>query len=140
VDGNDVLAVLAVTRAALDAARRGEGPQLIEAVTYRMGAHTTSDDPSRYRAPADVERWRERDPIRRVRLLLEREDLAEPTFFDEVDAAADELAKRLRRGCRALPDPAPAELFAHVYTQEPALLAGQRDELVEYLASFEDEQ
>uniref|UniRef100_UPI00286C6CD7 thiamine pyrophosphate-dependent dehydrogenase E1 component subunit alpha n=1 Tax=Salinibacterium sp. TaxID=1915057 RepID=UPI00286C6CD7 len=70
VDGNDVLAVLAVTRAALDRARRGDGPTFIEAVTYRMGPHTTADDPTRYRDAAELEAWRRKDPIDRLGVYL----------------------------------------------------------------------
>jgi 2-oxoisovalerate dehydrogenase E1 component alpha subunit len=75
VDGNDVLAVLAVTRAALARARAGEGPTLIEAFTYRMGAHTTSDDPSRYRLAQELEEWKLKDPIERVKSYLTRNSL-----------------------------------------------------------------
>ncbi|HEY0357109.1 MAG TPA: thiamine pyrophosphate-dependent dehydrogenase E1 component subunit alpha, partial [Mycobacteriales bacterium] len=70
VDGNDVLATLAVTRSALERARQGEGPTLVEAYTYRMGAHTTSDDPTRYRIASEVEAWKLKDPIERVRSFL----------------------------------------------------------------------
>src|SRR3954463_12602651 len=77
VDGNDVLAVYAVTKAALDRARRGEGPTFIEAFTYRMGAHTTSDDPTRYRIAAEVEEWKLKDPIARVKALLSRNGMAD---------------------------------------------------------------
>ena len=72
VDGNDVLACLAVTRQALQAAREGQGPTLIEAFTYRMGAHTTTDDPTRYRLAAELEAWKLRDPIERVKAYLVR--------------------------------------------------------------------
>ena len=91
VDGNDVLAVLAVTRAALQAAREGQGPTFIEAFTYRMGAHTTSDDPTRYRLASELEEWKLRDPIARVRHLA-RTGIADAAFFDSVEAEADELA------------------------------------------------
>src|SRR6266581_3495832 len=84
VDGNDVLACLAVTRKAMQAAREGQGPTLIEAFTYRMGAHTTTDDPTRYRLSDDVERWRLKDPIERVRTYLRRNGLADQDFFDSV--------------------------------------------------------
>jgi pyruvate dehydrogenase E1 component alpha subunit len=139
VDGNDVLAVLAVTRAALEAARRGDGPQLIEAVTYRMGAHTTSDDPTRYRSAADLDRWRHRDPLSRLRRMLEREALADDEFFTEIDQAAEALAEHVRSGCRALPDPQPEDLFRHVYVDEPPLLTAQRQSYAAYLASFVEE-
>ena len=107
VDGNDVLAVLAITRAALDRARRGDGPSLIEAYTYRMGAHTTSDDPTRYRVETELEQWRLKDPIERVRAYLLRTGAGDRAFMDEVDQQADDMAARLRQACRDLPDPAP---------------------------------
>lgn len=115
VDGNDVLAVHAVTRAALERARSGEGPTLIEAVTYRMGAHTTSDDPTRYRIEADLEEWKLRDPIARVHAYLARNGLADESFFAGVEADAAALAERVRTGCRAMPDPDPASMFENVY-------------------------
>jgi hypothetical protein len=92
VDGNDVLAVTAVTKAALTAARRGEGPTFIEAFTYRMGRHTTSDDPTRYRSPAEVEEWKLKDPIARRQGACCRERPRGRPFFDEVERDADELA------------------------------------------------
>src|SRR5690606_41083469 len=81
VDGNDVLACLAVTRAAVERARSGEGPMLIEAFTYRMGAHTTSDDPSRYRSDEERAEWEAKDPIARLRTYLEKDGLADEAFF-----------------------------------------------------------
>src|SRR6202451_2795126 len=111
VDGNDVLACYAVTRQARRAAREGEGPMLIEAFTYRMGAHTTTDDPTRYRLASELESWRLRDPIERVRSYLARTGEADGAFFDQVAAEADELAGKLRAACLALPDPAPLALF-----------------------------
>ena len=88
VDGNDVLACLAVTRAALQAAREGQGPTLIEAFTYRMGAHTTTDDPTRYRLAGELEAWKLRDPIERVKAYLVRSGAADASFLDDVEAEA----------------------------------------------------
>ncbi|MFC6239380.1 pyruvate dehydrogenase (acetyl-transferring) E1 component subunit alpha [Longivirga aurantiaca] len=136
VDGNDVLAVLAVTRAALQNAREGNGPTLIEAFTYRMGAHTTSDDPTRYRVAADLEAWKLKDPIERVKVYLARNGLADHGFFDEVEAEAEVLAVRLREGCRSLPNPAPESLFDHVYAEAHPLIESEREEFVRYHASF----
>ena len=96
VDGNDVLACYAVTGQAMRAAREGEGPTLVEAFTYRMGAHTTTDDPTRYRLASEVETWRLRDPIERVRSYLARGGEADGAFFEQVAAEADELAAKLR--------------------------------------------
>src|SRR3712207_3197789 len=109
VDGNDVLAVLAVTRAALAAAREGQGPTFIVAFTYRMGAHTTSDDPTRYRLASELEEWKLRDPIARVKAHLSRSGVADTDFFAAVEAEADELAARIRRGTTEMPDPPRSE-------------------------------
>ena len=102
-----MLAVLAVTRAALRAAREGQGPTFIEAFTYRMGAHTTSDDPTRYRLAGEVEEWKLRDPIARLKAYLSRSGLADAAFFDGVEAEADGLAARIRSGTVDMPDPGP---------------------------------
>jgi pyruvate dehydrogenase E1 component alpha subunit len=103
-----------------------------------MGAHTTSDDPSRYRDPAELAVWEARDPLLRLRRFLEREDLADRTFLGEVDAAAETLAAQVRAGCRAIADPSPGAMFANVYATEPSALAEQRRWHEQYLASFED--
>jgi pyruvate dehydrogenase E1 component alpha subunit len=137
VDGNDVLACLAVTRAALQRARDGEGPTMIEAYTYRMGAHTTTDDPTRYRLAADLEHWKLKDPIERVKAHLTRSGVADHEFFDALDSEAEALAEHLREYCRSLPDPSPTSIFDHVYVEPTPVLIGQRDELGAYLDSFE---
>jgi 2-oxoisovalerate dehydrogenase E1 component alpha subunit len=139
VDGNDVLAVHAVTKAALDRARRGEGPTFIEAFTYRMGAHTTSDDPTRYRIAAEVEEWKLKDPIARVKVHLSRGGLADQAFFDEVDAEADRLAAHVRTACLSMPDPDPDDIFAFVYRERHPLVEEERAWFAEYRASFEHE-
>jgi len=137
VDGNDVLAVLAATRFALAQARSGGGPMLIEALTYRMGPHTTSDDPNRYRDKAELETWRAKDPIERVRRLLEREGLLDDDAAAEVAHAADRVAALLREGCTTTPDPLPESLFDHVYADPHPLISEQRAALAAHLASFE---
>jgi len=138
VDGNDVLAVLAVTRANLAAAREGAGPSLIEAFTYRMGAHTTSDDPTRYRLASDLEAWRLKDPIERVRSFLWRQQLVDQDFFDGIEAEAEALAVRLRDGCRSLPDPEPLRMLDQVYAEPHPLVLEESAQLTAYLDSFED--
>jgi 2-oxoisovalerate dehydrogenase E1 component subunit alpha len=137
VDGNDVLATFAVTRAALDDARNGQGPSLIEAYTYRMGAHTSSDDPTRYRIASEVEAWQAKDPITRVRAFLDKQGLADAAFFDEVDAQARAQALHLRERVLDMPDPDPLTLFDNVYAEDSAELAEQREQYAAYLASFE---
>jgi 2-oxoisovalerate dehydrogenase E1 component alpha subunit len=136
VDGNDVLAVLAVTREALARAREGSGPMLIEAYTYRMGAHTTSDDPTRYRLAAELETWKLKDPIERVKAYLSRSGAGDAEFFASVDTASDELAAHLRAGCLALADPDPLSLFDNVYAEGSGLLDEEREQMATYLSSF----
>jgi len=137
VDGNDVLASYAVTRATLDAARAGEGPSLVEAYTYRMGAHTTSDDPTRYRIASEVEAWQAKDPIARMKAFLDKQQIADAAFFAEVDEEARNQAVRLRERVLAMPDPAPVTLFDNVYPGGSPLLDQQREEFNRYQASFE---
>jgi 2-oxoisovalerate dehydrogenase E1 component alpha subunit len=138
VDGNDVLACHAVTTAAMQKARNGEGPTLIEAYTYRMGAHTTSDDPSRYRDSAEVETWKLKDPIERVRRYLQMQGTPQE-FFDALDNEADELGKHLRETCKALPEPDLAALFDQVYVDGSAELAEQKAQYVAYRGGLEPE-
>ncbi len=137
VDGNDVLAVLAVTRAALQRAREGSGPTFIEAYTYRMGAHTTSDDPTRYRIASELESWKLKDPIERVKAHLVRNGWGDHAFFDRLDRESDDLAARIRQGCLDMPNPDPLSLFEHVYAEPHALLDEEREQFAGYLANFE---
>jgi 2-oxoisovalerate dehydrogenase E1 component subunit alpha len=133
VDGNDVLACLAVTRKALDDARNAQGPTLIEAYTYRMNPHTTNDDPRRYRLGSETETWKLKDPIERVRAYLTREARVGADFFAEVENDAKQLAEHIRTGCRALPDPTPESLFDHVHVTMPDDLREQRDDFAAFV-------
>ena len=137
VDGNDVLACLAVSRWALEECRTGNGPVLVEAFTYRMDAHTTSDDPTRYRLADELELWKLKDPIERVRVHLVRSLGVEQGYFDEVAAESDALAERFRRFCMEMPAPAPDRMFSQVYAEESPLVAAQREAYLAYHASFE---
>jgi 2-oxoisovalerate dehydrogenase E1 component alpha subunit len=137
VDGNDVLACLAVTRWALEECRTGNGPVLVEAFTYRMDAHTTSDDPTRYRLADELELWKLKDPIERVRVHLVRSLGVEQEFFDGVQAESDELAERFRRFCVEMPAPAPDRMFSQVYAEGSPLVDAQREAFLAYHASFE---
>jgi 2-oxoisovalerate dehydrogenase E1 component subunit alpha len=136
VDGNDVLACLAVTRQAMQAAREGQGPTLIEAFTYRMGAHTTTDDPTRYRLAAELEAWKLKDPIERVKAYLIRSELADRQFFERVDAEASELGTSIRRSCLEMPDPEPSAMFENIYAEPNALIDAEREQFAAYLDSF----
>jgi pyruvate dehydrogenase E1 component alpha subunit len=128
VDGNDFLAVVAVLKAALDLARSGGGSTFIEAVTYRMGAHSTSDDPSRYRGEAEVEKWAQRDPLDRLRKHLvglemvsgESDAILEKELAGEIAAAIDEVER--------MAPSAGNTLFEDVYAEMPWHLREQRDE------------
>jgi 2-oxoisovalerate dehydrogenase E1 component alpha subunit len=136
VDGNDVLACLAVTRKAMQAAREGQGPTLIEAFTYRMGAHTTTDDPTRYRLSAELESWKLKDPIERVKQYLIRTGQAEMSFFEEIDAEAARVGTSVRTACQQMRDPEPLSMFDDVLTSETRQLAEERAEFAAYLDSF----
>jgi len=139
VDGNDVIAVEAVMRAATERARSGEGPMLVEAWTYRMAAHTTSDDTTRYRDGAEEAWWRERDPLARLdaHLRATMPDDAHRAFTAEVAAQAEALGERVRRGVRALPDPEPTSMFDHVYADPHPLVEEERAWLAEWVAAGE---
>ncbi len=138
VDGNDVLACLAVSRAALDRAREGSGPTLVEAYTYRMGAHTTSDDPTRYRLASELEHWKLKDPIERVKAYLTRNGKADQAFFEDVGGESDRLAAHVREGCLSMPDPSPLSIFDYVYADQTRELVEQRAGFERYLESFEE--
>ncbi|MFD7096041.1 thiamine pyrophosphate-dependent enzyme, partial [Streptomyces xanthophaeus] len=125
VDGNDVAAMHEVLSEAVRRARSGGGPTLIEAVTYRMEAHTNADDATRYRGDAEVEAWKAHDPID----LLERE-LTARGIIDEaaIRSARDEaetMAAALREGMNADPVVDPMDLFAHVYAEQTDRLREQ---------------
>ncbi|MEV6909489.1 pyruvate dehydrogenase (acetyl-transferring) E1 component subunit alpha [Amycolatopsis sp. NPDC051071] len=136
VDGNDVLACLAVSRWALEECRHGNGPVLIEAFTYRMDAHTTTDDPSRYRLSDELEEWKLKDPIERVRAYLARGGGADQAFFDQVQADSDAFAAELREYCFNMPEPPPERIFSNVYAESTPLLDAQREEFLSYLDGF----
>lgn len=139
VDGNDVLAVHAVTEAALDRARSGGGPTLIEAETYRMGPHTTSDDPTRYRSSAEVEDWVRRDPITRLAALLRSGQDDAEQFIAEVEAEAEAFGVQVREVCKSLPDPDPVSMFDHVYVDPHTQVEAERAWFTEYYASLDHE-
>ena len=138
VDGNDVLAVMAATRVALDRARRGGGPTFIEAVSYRMGPHTTADDPTRYRDANELEDWAARDPISRIAALLERKGLLREELQQQVKDKADAVAREMRTGCTTMPDPEPLDVFKNVYSTPNSWLDRQQDHYARYLATFGD--
>jgi pyruvate dehydrogenase E1 component alpha subunit len=125
VDGNDVLAVHAVTAQAADIVRRGEGPALVEAVTFRMAGHSTSDDPTKYRAPEEFTAWEARDPLVRLRTLLEHRGVGD-SWFTALSVEVDDLGLEVRRACRAIEVPALDDLFGRAYAQPHSLVDAER--------------
>src|SRR5262245_23332409 len=125
VDGNDVLAVYAAAREAVGRARAGDGPTLIECVTYRLGVPTTDDDPTKYRSDAEVAMWEQKDPLTRFKAYLEKRNLLEDGLEQHVD---EEIAEAIRR-FEAVPAPDPLTMFDHVYAELPAHLVAQREEM-----------
>lgn len=129
VDGNDALACYAVMRDAAERARAGQGPTLIEAVTFRMGPHTSSDDPSRYRDPALSEEWGLKDPIKRLERVLEADGILAP---GEAEKIYDQAKEKIQASVDAMepePAPDPDTIFEDVYEESTAQLLEQRDEL-----------
>jgi len=140
IDGNDVLASLAAMRWAIDHARSGKGPAYIEAVTYRIGPHTTSDDPTRYRSKDEVERWKQRDPIARVEALLRAEGAFDEEFAMSVASEADELGAHVREAALTAKSREPIGVLDHVYEEPHTGLEEQRREFGAYLAGFDSSE
>ncbi|WP_138443844.1 pyruvate dehydrogenase (acetyl-transferring) E1 component subunit alpha [Sinomonas susongensis] len=137
IDGNDVLACLAATREALERARSGNGPSFIEAVTYRMGPHTTADDPTRYRDANELEDWKEKDPIARFDAYLTSIGVLDDGLRARVAEKADSVAAALREATIHMPDPEPDSLFEHVYSGPQPVLDRQREHFERYRAGLE---
>ncbi|GAB3758094.1 pyruvate dehydrogenase (acetyl-transferring) E1 component subunit alpha [Zhihengliuella somnathii] len=137
IDGNDVLASLAATRIAVERARAGEGPTFIEAVTYRMGPHTTADDPTRYRGQEELEEWGGKDPLRRIEAYLQTRGMAVDGFREAAEHRADQVAEALRAGVTGMSDPEWAQVFEHVYAEDHTWLQRQREQYGRYVEQFE---
>lgn len=135
IDGNDVFASYAVTAKLMDDARQGKGPAMVEAHTYRIGAHTSSDDPTKYREDSEVESWVARDPIVRLEAYL-RDKGVEQAFFDEVAQEGADFSSDIRRRIVAVENPDPASMFAHVYSDPHPLMQEQAAWLAAYEAAF----
>ena len=134
VDGNDLLAVYAATKAAVDKARTGGGPTLIEAVTYRMGPHSSSDDPTRYRSKTEVGEWQRKDPIERMRKYLELKGLWSAEKEDALRKELDALITDTIREVEKAPPPALETLFTDVFEDLTPVL---KEEMEAYLRSGE---
>ncbi|QOC25671.1 pyruvate dehydrogenase (acetyl-transferring) E1 component subunit alpha [Microbacterium hominis] len=138
VDGNDVIACTAAMRWALDHARRGEGPVFLEAVTYRMGPHTTSDDPTRYRERDEVERWRARDPLTRLEALLRSTGDLDDAALAAISQEADALTGAMREAVLTAVTRPPLAVLDDVYAEPHSGLSRQRQRFAAYLDSFAD--
>jgi 2-oxoisovalerate dehydrogenase E1 component alpha subunit len=139
VDGNDVLATYAVTKKAVERARDGEGPSFIEAMTYRMEAHTTSDDPSRYRTQEELDEAAKTDPIARMRNFLQQRDLYDDALEDAIETQAKEVATYVRDGIYDAPHGDPMELFEHVYVEPDGHFEDHVEQLRAELAGANEE-
>lgn len=139
IDGNDPLASYAVTSASLDLARAGEGPAFVEAMTYRMGPHTSSDDPTKYRTREEEERWAALDPIPRLAAYLRTMEWADDDLFSATEQQAEDEAADLRARVTALPEPQPASMFAHVYSEPHPVMEAEAAWLEAYEAELNAE-
>lgn len=129
VDGNDVLAVYEATRQAVERARNGDGPTLLEFLTFRMGPHSSSDDPSRYR-PTELEaEWRAKDPIDRFQAFLVREGLLDQDAIEAIHAEAETEMAAAAKAAEAKPTPGIDSMFEDVYAELPPHLVEQREQL-----------
>ncbi|MBP6685155.1 MAG: pyruvate dehydrogenase (acetyl-transferring) E1 component subunit alpha, partial [Leucobacter sp.] len=138
IDGNDALAAYAVGRRFMRDAREGRGPGYIEALTYRIGAHTTSDDPTRYRENDELEQWKLKDPLRRIAGYLRSRGVTDDTIA-EIDAEAAAHARVVREEILALPASQPDEMFDYVYAEQHPRIEEQQAWLHAYEASFAEE-
>ncbi|MGA4506868.1 pyruvate dehydrogenase (acetyl-transferring) E1 component subunit alpha [Propionibacteriaceae bacterium G1746] len=139
VDGNDVLAVHAVTQWAMERARSGQGPAFIEAFTYRRGAHTTSDDPTKYRLAEEDEHWLGRDPIERVKTYLTSQGELDDAWLADLDQQCDDFGADVRKACHELVVPPMEAIFDLVHAETTAELREQREEYLAWAADGSEE-
>lgn len=132
VDGNDILGLYSVLYEAVENARSGKGPTFVEAVTYRIGPHSSSDDPTRYRSDEEVEMWRRRDPIARFEAYLRNAELLDDERKAALEAAIDAEISDALKAVEALPPPDRRTLFEDVYGEMPSHLREQSDELASH--------
>ena len=140
VDGNDAAAVYAAVARAVSSAARGEGPVLIEALTYRIDAHTNADDATRYRSRHEVEQWLARDPLQRLRHYLLEQRLVDERMLAAVEEKAEAKAAALRESMNTVRTPHTDELFRHVYAEQTPALRQQQQQLEAELAAEEDDR
>ncbi|MBI5055893.1 MAG: pyruvate dehydrogenase (acetyl-transferring) E1 component subunit alpha [Nitrospirae bacterium] len=116
VDGNDVFAVYKATKEAVDKARQGGGPTFIECVTYRMSDHTTADDAKRYRSQEEVDAWKSKDPLLRLKLFMEKKGLWSEQYGKEIEEKTKEIIEKEVREKESTKDPDPKDMFTYTYT------------------------
>jgi pyruvate dehydrogenase E1 component alpha subunit len=133
VDGNDVLATYVATREAVERARRGDGPTLIEAITYRLSMHTTADDPTKYRSEEEVRAWEAREPLPRFRRYLEGKGLLDEATHAALEAEVDAQIRESIERAEARMQPELLDAFDHIYAERPPDLEAQRAELAREL-------
>jgi len=138
IDGNDIFASYVAAKAALDRARSGDGPTLIEAVTFRLGAHTTADDPTRYRTDADVEPWQKREPMIRFEKFLREKGIVDDEFADNAKKEAEAKVEEAVATAESTPPTQPSDIFEYMYEEMPPSLKEQRASLIESLTRLEE--
>ncbi|MVT26082.1 pyruvate dehydrogenase (acetyl-transferring) E1 component subunit alpha [Nesterenkonia alkaliphila] len=140
VDGNDVLASYAVAKHMAEQIRGGSGPKLVEAVTYRMGAHTTADDPTKYRTADEVQAWQAKDPVARYRSWLEAEGLLDQAYAEQVDQEAAQLAADLRTAVHSMEPIGLERVFDTVYAEPHRQVETEKAWLKDYEAGFAEDE
>jgi TPP-dependent pyruvate/acetoin dehydrogenase alpha subunit len=135
VDGNDLLSVYVATREAVDRARAGGGPTLIEALTYRLSMHTTADDPTKYRGEDEVKAWEAREPWPRFRRYVEQKGVVDERIHAEIEAGVDAEIRQAIEQAEARMRPDLLAVFDHVYAEPTANLLAQREALSRHLAA-----
>ena len=133
VDGNDVFAMYKATLTAIDRARAGKGPTLIEAVTYRMGDHTTSDESKKYRDEKEVEEWAKKDPIKRLEIYMEARKIGDKKYFDKIAKDATAQVEKAVEDMEKIPPPNPEDIFKYTFKEMPPQLQEQLNSLKEYM-------
>jgi pyruvate dehydrogenase E1 component alpha subunit len=139
VDGNDVVAVRAMVSQLLDEARGGAGPAVVEAITYRMEAHTNADDAGRYRSADETQSWVERDPLARIEAYLTNRGVLDQARYDDIAAAAERFASSVREALNRDVEPDPASMFTDVYSRPTALLEAEAAMVADELALSAEE-
>lgn len=140
VDGNDVLAMYLATKEALERAKSGDGPTLIEAYTYRLRMHTTADDPTRYRTDEELKEWEQRDPITRFRIYLESLGIWSKEWQKELETKAEDMIKKAIEKAENIEELKPEDLFSYMYLEMNPSLTEQLDYLKKMLATKEIEE